>query len=397
MTEELAAARDEVRRRVLEAELFVSAKAGGALRGRQPSWRRVELRPVDLRSGGHLQVTTFDERQSFTENHSWEQAAKVLDQLLEEPFGHWHVVTTEDEYGYRVGKSGRVLVTRKGEGRERRTDHDRAKARLVDPAASFLQALGVTDDWGRVRPSKSDKYLQVEEFVRLADASVREAVSAGRLRARPLRVVDLGCGNAYLTFALHHHLREVMGLDVDIIGVDVKEQARRHNVEVAQQLGWTDRLHFVEGEIATADVAGRVDFTVALHACDTATDDALARGIAWQSDLILAAPCCHHDLQRQLASSEPPSPYGLVTRHGLLRERYGDVLTDALRVHLLRRAGYRADVVEFVDSRHTPRNVLIRAHRTGVGASADQEAEYVRLRDDWRVHPYLERLLADPE
>jgi SAM-dependent methyltransferase len=233
----------------------------------------------------------------------------------------------------------------------------------------------------------------VEELVRLADASVREAQAAGRLRSRPLRVVDLGCGNAYLTFALYHHLHEVMDLDVEVVGVDVKEQARRHNREVATRLGWDDHVQFIEGEIATAEMSERVDVTVALHACDTATDDALARGVEWKSELILAAPCCHHDLQKQLAQSRPPSPYRLVGRHGLLRERWADILTDALRVHLLRRSGYRADVVEFVDSRHTPRNVLIRAQRTGVTASADQEAEYAELVREWDVHPHLEQLL----
>jgi SAM-dependent methyltransferase len=395
MTDELAAARNEVRRRVLDAERFVSAQAGGALRGQHPTWRRVELRPVDLRSGSHLQIVTFDERQSFTDNTPWSQATPRLDHLLAEPFGHWHVVTTEDEFAYRVSKSGRVLVTRKARGRERRTEHDKSKSRLVDPTAPFLQALQVTNSDGQVRAGKRDKYRQVEEFVRLADAAVREALSAGRLQARPLRVVDLGCGNAYLTFALHHHLHVVMALDVETVGVDVKEQARKHNVDVAHQLGWTNQMRFVEGEIATAQVEGRVDVTVALHACDTATDDALARGVSWQSDLILAAPCCHHDVQRQLASMQAPSPYGLITRHGLMRERYADLLTDALRVHLLRRSGYRADVVEFVDSKHTPRNVLIRAQRTGVGPAPEQSAEYDELVRAWGVRPRLEQLLGE--
>ena len=139
----------------------------------------------------------------------------------------------------------------------------------------------------------------------------------------------------------------------------------RHNTEVAERLGWTGDVHFVEGTISDVDVEPPVDITLALHACDTATDDALARGVGWRSELILAAPCCHHDIQRQLRSASAPVPYDLVTRHALLRERWGDVVTDALRAHLLRRAGYRTDVVEFVDSRHTPRNVLLRAHRTG--------------------------------
>jgi hypothetical protein len=162
---------------------------------------------------------------------------------------------------------------------------------------------------------------------------------------------------------------------------------------MAQRLGWSDDVRFVEGTIADAEVTTPVHVALALHACDTATDEALARAIGWQSDLVLAAPCCHHDLQRQLRRAQAPEPYDLVTRHGLLRERWGDLLTDALRVHLLRRSGYRTDVVEFVDSQHTPRNVLLRAHRTGVPPTVEQDAEYRRLVSEWRVRPYLELLL----
>jgi SAM-dependent methyltransferase len=346
-----------------------------------------------IKGGSHLQVVTYDERQAFTQNHPWgTEAAAAVDALLAEPLGHWHVATTEGELGYRVTKSGRVLVTRSATARAQDVAHDRSKARLVDASEPFLHELGIADGSGRIKPSRTDKYRQVEEFVRLLDASVREARDAGRLSAARLRIVDLGCGNAYLTFAAYRHLTAGLGLSVEMVGVDVKEQARRRNTEVAQRLGWSD-VRFVEGTIADAEVAAPVHVALALHACDTATDEALARAIGWRSQLVLAAPCCHHDLQRQLRRAPAPEPYDLVTRHGLLRERWGDLLTDALRVHLLRRSGYRTDVVEFVDSLHTPRNVLLRAHRTGVPPTAEQDEEYRRLVSDWGVRPYLEELL----
>lgn len=393
MSDELANANAELRQRLLDPERLVRGTAGGAIKGRKPTWRRVELRPVEIKGGPHLQVVTYDERQAFTQNHSWGgDAAAVVDSLLTEPFGHWHVATTEGELGYRVTKSGRVLVTRTAMARSQDVSHDRSKTRLVDSGEPFLHELGITDAGGRIKPSRTDKYHQVEEFVRLLDAAVRQAASAGRL-AGPLRVVDLGCGNAYLTFAAYRHLTGTLGLSVEMVGVDVKPQALHHNTEVAERLGWSEHLHFVEGTIAGVDVEPPVHVTLALHACDTATDDALARAIGWRSELVLAAPCCQHDIQRQLRTSEPPEPYGLVARHGLMRERWGDVLTEVLRVHLLRRAGYRTDIVEFVDSRHTPRNVLLRAHRTGAPVTEEQEAEYRRLTSDWGLRPYLERLL----
>jgi hypothetical protein len=395
MSDDPATAQEVVRRRLLDADHLVLGSAGGQIRGRLPRWRRAELRPVELKSGSRLQVVTFDERQSFTSNYTWGQdAERAVDELLEEPFGHWHVAGTDDEYGYRVTKSGRVMITQTPTGRDRRVEHDRTKARLVDPAAPFLRELGISDRAGHIKKSRTDKYGQVEEFVKVLDAAVRESQTSGRLSNERLTVVDLGCGNAYLTFALYHHLHDVLGLAVTVLGVDVLAQARQHNTDVAKRLGWEEDVTFVEGEIGSIIVAPPVDVTVALHACDTATDDALARGIEWGSELILAAPCCHHDIQRQLRAASPPSPYGLVAKHGLLRERWADVLTDSLRVHLLRRSGYRTDVVEFVDSKHTPRNVLLRAQRTGATATSEQEAEYAELIKAWGLHPRLEALLS---
>ncbi len=395
MSTELATARQDVRQRLLDAEHLVRASAGGVVRGERPRWRRVELRPVELKDGPRLQVVAFDQTQSFTSNYAWgDDAEQIVTELLAQGFGHWHVTSTDSELGYRVNKKGRVLVTSTAASHERATVHDRDKQRLVEPSAPFLQALGITDRSGAVKKTRADKYHQVEQFVRHLDAAVADARAAGRLGRPRLRVVDLGCGNAYLTFATYQHLTVGLGLSVEVVGVDVKEQSRRHNSEVASRLGWASDVNFIEGTISDAEVAGPVDITLALHACDTATDDALARGIRWQSELVLAAPCCHHDIQRQLRAASPPEPYGMVTRHGLLRERWGDVFTDAIRAHLLRRSGYRTDVVEFVDSQHTPRNLLLRAHLTGSGATAEQEAEYQELVAAWNLRPHLAGLLG---
>lgn len=394
MSTDLASARHEVQQRVLDADGLVRATAGGALRGERPRWRRVEVRPVQVRGGAHLQIVSYDERQSFTNNFSWGvDADKAVADLVAEPFGHWHVASTSGEMGFRVTKGGRVLLTRTTTERVQNVSHDRVKSRIVDPGAPFLRELGVTDASGVIKKSRADKYHQVEEFVRLLDAAIGSARSAERLARDRLRIVDLGCGNAYLTFATYQHLTAGLGLSVEVVGVDVKDQARQHNTGVAERLGWSADVRFVDATIEDADVTLPVDITLALHACDTATDEALARAMQWRSELILAAPCCHHDIQRQLQAAPAPSPYGLLTRHGLLRERWGDLVTDTLRAHLLRRAGYRTDVVEFVDSQHTPRNVLLRAHLTGALPTDEQEDEYRRLVSDWALRPHLERLI----
>ena len=392
---DLHAALAEVRGLLLDASGLVKATAGGRRRGTAPEWQRVELRPVRLKAGDRLQVTLFDERQAHTRNEEWgERATQAVDALLAEPFSHWHVTTTTGELSFRVTKSSRVLISRGVTPREQRVEHDRTKMRLVDTSEPFLFELAVTTKEGRIKSGKADKYHQVEEFVRALDSSVREAVTAGRLARRPLRVVDLGCGNAYLTFAAYRHLTTGLGLEVELVGVDVKQQAREHNEAVAARLGWGETITFVEGAIASAVVPAPVDVVLALHACDTATDEALARAIQWEASLVLAAPCCHHDIQRQLKQHAAPSPYGAITRHALLRERFGDLLTDALRAQILRQHGYRTDIVEFVDSQHTPRNALLRAHRTGTSPTVEQAGEYRALLDAWHLRPHLAQLLS---
>jgi SAM-dependent methyltransferase len=227
--------------------------------------------------------------------------------------------------------------------------------------------------------------------------AARAAAGAGR----PLHVVDLGCGNAYLTFAAHRYLagRPELALGVRTVGIDVRPEMVERNERLARSLG-LDGLTFAAGTIEAAepDLPGGVDVVLALHACDTATDDALARAARWAAPAVLAAPCCHHDLQSQLAAATaagalPPHPYSALTRHAILRERFTDVLTDAVRADVLRLLGYRVEVVEFVDSRHTPRNALLRAERTGAPADPQRRAEYLDLVGAWHVRPALAQRL----
>ncbi|MFC7503125.1 class I SAM-dependent methyltransferase, partial [Nocardioides sp. GCM10030258] len=197
----------------------------------------------------------------------------------------------------------------------------------------------------------------------------------------------------YLTFAAHRMLSGRSGLPVRLTGVDVKEQSRDHNASVAARLGID--AEFVAGTIGDVELMTPPDVVLALHACDNATDDALARAVAWQAPLVLAAPCCHHDIAAQLRRTPAPAPYSALVRDGILRERFADTLTDALRSLLLRQHGYRVDVMEFVDSQHTPRNTLLRAIRTGDAKSKGSAVEeYDDLVATWAIQPRLGELLG---
>jgi SAM-dependent methyltransferase len=359
-------------------------------------WRRVELRYVDLKAGRRLQVTSYDETQAFTANHDGAAAPAAVDELLAMPFASWHVETVAETLQLRVTKKGKVLMHRAHRDGPADVDrsHDRDKPRLVPPGEPFLQRLGITDERGQVKSSRRGKYHQVEELVRALAATWDAAVAAGAFRPvsapDPLRVVDLGCGNGLLTFAAHHHL-SARGIPVHTTGVDRKAQSRRHNEAVAHDLGWGGEMRFLEGDIDTVQLTEPPDVVLALHACDTATDDALARAVGWGASMVLAAPCCHHDLSAQLRSVEPPTGYGSLLRDGILRERFADTLTDALRASLLRREGYRVDVVEFVGSEHTPRNTLIRAVRADHPSESTSELD--ELLAQWSVRPKLLELL----
>jgi SAM-dependent methyltransferase len=383
-----------VRAQLLDDQTLVRAVASGRRRGAQPPWRRVDLRYVDLKSGRHLQATAYDDTQAHAANHTAGDAARdAVDDLLDLPFGNWHVETATETHQLRVTKKGEALVhtrAREADPVELARDHDRDKHRLLAEDDPVFRALGLTDHQGRMKPSRQGKYRQVEEFLRILDGSISEAMAKGHLRtptaAEPLQIVDLGCGNAYLTFVTERFLSHVRGVPVHLTGIDQREQSRSHNEQLARELG-VDAT-FAVSSIGDAEPGDRPDVVLALHACDTATDDALARAIEWQAPLVLAAPCCHHDIAAQLRKAPTPAPYALLTRHGILRERFADTLTDGLRASLLRLQGYRVDVMQFVGSEHTPRNTLLRAVRTGSRVRGGSvRKEYDNLVATWGVTP----------
>jgi SAM-dependent methyltransferase len=379
----------EIRALLLDQDL-VRAVGAGRRRGEPPALSRVELRPVDLKAGRRLQVVERTQSAATTRNLDAAEAPPAVDALLARPFGSWHVESATSVVQLRVTKRGDALVHRTATSRRDVVPrgHDRAKQRLLDADDPLFDVLG----------ADADKRRQVDAFLRLLAPAVRRAASTGALPDGPMHVVDLGCGNAYLTFAAHRYLGQVAP-GTRTTGVELRENLVLASGERAARAG-LEGLSFTPGSIAEASPPGRVDVVLALHACDTATDEALARAVRWRAPVVLAAPCCHHDVQRQLAAARAgagvPEPYGAIARHPILRERFADVLTDALRASLLRMLGYRTDVVEFVDSRHTPRNAMIRAVRTGAPPSAEAVAEYLSLTRAWSITPALATML-EPE
>ena len=269
------------------------------------------------------------------------------------------------------------------------TQHDRQKQHLIAESAPFLRHVGISTDNGTVRPNARDKFRQVQQFVGILDHLV-----ADHDHATPLRIVDLGCGSGVLTLAAHHHLM-ASGVNVHTIGVDLKGELMAQLNSTVEQLGWST-IEFVTGAISQwqPKPGAQPDLVIALHACDTATDDAIAQAVAWKSSHLLVAPCCQHDLQRQIDRSHIPPGFESLVRHGIVRERLGDLLTDTFRADVLTALGWRTDVIEFVDNQHTAKNIMIRASQTG---ELDEPARTraLQLAAEWSVQPALIHLLAD--
>lgn len=372
---------------------FVEAVFQGARRGANVPWTRVTVRPVLVKDERQWQFAYFDATQDVTKNYRAAEAAARLDELLALPFRSIQAAGTGETVRVQFSKKGRPIVHREELAELIPLDlsHDRAKPAILADERSFpfLRAIGVmTGD--RVRADQQRKYRQINEFLRLID----ETGEIERLNERPARAVDLGCGSAALTFAVYHYLNDIKGIPATMIGVDTKDFLMERHQETAAQLGWAG-MTFQAGRIETFEAAEAPHIVLALHACDTATDEALARAVRWRSRLVFSAPCCHHHLQAQLAAAETPEPFRPVLRHGILRERLGDILTDAFRALILRLLGYRAEVLEFVAVEHTPKNLMIRAVHTGAPATAALTAEYRALKEYWDVTPHLETLLGD--
>jgi hypothetical protein len=353
---------------------------------------RVDMRPVLIKEVLHIQVSHSDGRQMTTKNYLPPQTPFA--ELIRSGYANILLEGTSETVNVRITKKGEALVHHEKSSKAQELSHDRSKARLLDASDPFLVAVGISDSHGEVKPSKSDKYVQVEEFLRILAPTLAGAISAGHINqpteSKPLTIADLGCGHAYLTFAAHQYLRS-QGIPVKVIGIDIRPAARDRNNEIAAQLGITSSIEFRAEEIADTTLT-TADVAIALHACDTATDDAIAWAINSDAKLTLIAPCCHHDIQAQM--NEIPEPWSLITRNGIMKERLGDLLTDALRMQIMKLRGYRVEAIEFVGGEHTPRNLMIRAVKTGAPADKNEEAKYEQMLSLWKVKPALASLIS---
>jgi hypothetical protein len=347
----------------------------GKYRGADPGLRNLFVRPITLKSGPHFAFVYRHATRDITKNHAPDEALVQLESLVGGDFLDAHLFTTTHhaQFESQADATARLKVSLLTGSLQPSTvpppaAHDRAKAHPIPADAPWLRALGVTNDRGQPREGMSDKFRQIQKFAELLTHLVAETALPPD---RPFTVVDMGSGKGYLTFALAH----VLGERAVIKGIEARRELADLCNRVAREHGMSGRLTFAAGTIAETPVES-CDVLIALHACDTATDDALARGIAASARLLVVAPCCQKELRPQLTA---PPILADALKHGIFQERQAEFVTDALRAQLLEWAGYRTKVFEFISTEHTAKNLMIAAIRTRpIGAPTDPSAQRTR-------------------
>jgi hypothetical protein len=387
MATELEVALKSARQIIADPSKLVRIVLSGRRRNMTVPFERIDIRPVLIKGAITLQVAQNDGRITTTKNI--EANSFDANAYLEMGYANILVEHTEGALTIRITKKGDAQVHEEKGAREQNLEHDRKKSRLLDASDPFLIEVGISDAQGRVKPTKADKYLQVEEFLRLLVPTLNSAIEAKQIAnptvEKPLVIADLGCGNAYLTFAVHQYLKSI-GMPVHVIGIDIKPESLKRNNEIAKKLKIEKTIEFKAEAIEQTSLKN-CDVAIALHACDTATDDAIAWAVNAGAKLLLIAPCCQHDLQTQM--TQVPEPWNLLTKHGLIKERLGDLMTDALRAQILKLVGYRSEVIEFIGGEHTPRNIMIRAVLTSAKADPKELETYKKMLSDWQIDPAL--------
>ena len=348
---------------------------------------RITVQPVVVRGELRYRWRFHHARRTTDENLTPEETERRLAHLLGGEFRQGLLHARDADWQVLARGQNATILRRAPTRPETLLEHDRRKRYVLregEPVA-FLVELGVMTPEGKVRTQRYDKFRQVNRFLELVGDVLGTLPPRGTLR-----VVDFGSGKSYLTFALYHLLHEVHGRDVELLGLDLEEDVVARCEGLARSLG-ADGLRFEVGDIAGYAGYDRADLVVSLHACDTATDAALERAVRWQAQVILAVPCCQHELLSQLENA----PLAPLLRYGVLRERFAAEVTDAARAQLLGLAGYDVQLVEFVELEHTPKNVLIRAVRRPRRDRGKLLSEYRDFADALGIEPALERLLAD--
>lgn len=354
--------------------------------GKDSPYQKVELNLLD----GQYQLAQYTQTQVFHKKMAFEEAEIYIGEMLGSQFRNLNAWSAAEEFSIRISKKGKVLFTKNAakvqQAPKKMTTHNREKNHIL-PSGTRIEPLvdmGVLTKDGKVIQSMYDKYRQINRFIEIVDDEVR------KIDQKELTILDFGCGKSYLTFVLYYYFTEIRKRTVHMIGLDLKADVIEKCSAAAKKYGY-DGLHFEVGDIANFSYQKKVDIVITLHACDTATDYALWSAVRWDTDRIFSVPCCQHELNGQIASDR----LSLLTRYGIVKERFSSLLTDAIRCSLLECCGYKTQMIEFVAFDHTPKNVMIRAVKKPNTDRKARLAEVEAACKEFHVEPTFYTLLKE--
>lgn len=356
--------------RSLHENTFVKMTLGN-YRGIDAHLQKLLIRLVETKKGTRLFFLFRQDTRDTAKNFDFTEGVAKVKKFLGTDFFSGHLFTLENDFQLDIGKKGksRLNIAKPTFKTKPEVSHDREKQVLVNPNSFYLKALRITTDRGEIRDKQQDKWRQINKFVETLGSLIDKSPLAER---RELNIVDMGSGKGYLTFAAYDYFKNTRGIDVKITGVDTKSELVSIDNDIARASEF-ENLKFVHGWIGDYDLK-EVDVLIALHACNTATDDAIFRGIKAEAALIVVAPCCHQEIRPQMKA--PDFMKGIL-RHGVMLEREAETLTDGLRALLLEKSGYSARLFEFISTEHTPKNNMIVGTRTTKNLDAEKIAEQI--------------------
>ena len=346
---------------------------------------KVKIRPVMKQDRLLFQCEEYRNNQAFHLNLEAEATSEYVENQMK-VFKQMQMETRQFRYQVLVSKKGKMTIQKRlqtAEVKEVNYSHNRAKHYILEEGKTvpFLRDLGVMTKTGEIVRTKFDKFRQINRFLEFIEDILPQLP-----KDREVTILDFGCGKSYLTFAMYYYLHELNGYDIRIIGLDLKTDVIEACNQLAKKYGYK-KLKFLEGNIADYTGSDEVDMVVTLHACDTATNFALAKAVGWKAKVILSVPCCQHELNGQMAN-EVLAP---LFSYGLIKERMAALVTDSLRAEYLKREGDDTQILEFIDMEHTPKNILIRAVYTG--KRGDNDEAICACEKMLHVQPTLGKLL----
>ena len=352
-------------------------------------YNKIDIKPVLIKDEINLQLTYNYKTKVIHENLELPKSIEKIMGLLVENFSQAMIFTKKADYQILISKKGKVKILKNNPTKkEVNLSHNRKKEYIIEDGkpCDFLIRLGVMNEKGKVVSRRYDKFRQINRFLELV-SDVIPSLDPDKT----LNIVDFGCGKSYLTFALYHYLVDILKLNVNIVGLDLKDDIIKFCNKVAMDLNY-DKLKFIHGDIKDFEGSTDIDMVVTLHACDTATDAALVKAVNWDAKVILSVPCCQHEFYDKIQNPilEP------MLKHGIIREKLSSLVTDSLRSNILEILGYQVQLLEFIDMEHTPKNILIRAIKTNNVNNKEAIDSYIKFKEFWSLKDlYIESELGE--